>query len=523
MGSIRLTDSDILQIKEHGLDTLLVHQYIDSFEKGVDHADIDRPCTLDDGIAGLDESESAAYADVFEKERKTREIIQFIPASGSGSRMFRALFKVYSGTHSIKKEDIARLSGQKGGEYRELLCFMENLSRFAFFPQLCEKMKKSGLDPEAELAAGDYSHFISYLLFEKGLGYRNFPKGLIQFHGYPEGPRTPVEEHLVEASGYAVGNDGICHLHFTVSPSHRKRFESFCNKVKERYEKACNMSFDVSFSVQSPSTDTIAVDMENRPFRDRNGRLVFRPGGHGSLIGNLNALKGDVVFIGNVDNVATDRHKSKRIFWKRVLAGYLFTIEKRIYNYLARLENTSADDEEINRALARAREELCVEVPPAVFSLPAPKKREYLIGLLNRPIRVCGMVKRTGEPGGGPFWVRHKDGSRSIQIVETAQIDMKNPDQRAMLQGLTHFNPVNIVASIRDRHGRPFDLSKFIDQDAFFITEKSADGRDIKVIEHPGLWNGSMAFWNTFFVEIPVETFSPVKTVNDLLRDAHLL
>lgn len=522
MGRTHLTDDDFKQIKAHGLDIDKVHENIDSFEKGVAHARIDRPCTVGDGIVKLDEKEAQNLAGFFETKAQKRDVKQFVPASGVASRMFKALLKIYAGKGGIKKDEIRVLADQKGGVYREALVFMENLSSFAFYPALCEKMLKNGINPDMDMAAGEYSNFISYLLFENGLGYNGFPKGLILFHNYPHGPRTPFEEHLVEVSGYAKGKDGTCCLHFTVSPNHVKRFESMLARIRPFYEKMCGVRFKIDFSIQSPGTDTLAVDMENRPFRDKNGHLVFRPGGHGSLLENIDGLNGDILFIRNVDNIAPDRLKPLRIFWKKVLAGYLLAVEKRIFKYLDRLESEAVDHTTMDRALNHACQVLCVDIPKGIFNTSIEEKRKFLISRLNRPIRVCGMVKRTGEPGGGPFWVRRKDGTFSIQIVETAQIDLSDPDQKNKLDRLTHFNPVDIVASLRDRHGQPFNLAEFVDHEAVFIAEKSMDGREMRALERPGLWNGSMAFWNTFFVEVPIETFSPVKTVNDLLRDAHL-
>ncbi|NOY70042.1 MAG: DUF4301 family protein [Deltaproteobacteria bacterium] len=522
MGRIHLTDDDLKQIKAHGLEVEQVNENIGSFEKGVAHADIDRPCTVGDGIVKLDEKAAGSYAQIFESCAKKRGVTQFVPASGAASRMFKALLKLSAAHGAIKKSEIARLAHSKGSEYSEALIFVENLSGFAFYPALCEKMRKSGLDPATEMAAGDYTHFISFLLFAKGLGYNGCPKGLIKFHKYPDGPRTPFEEHLVEASRYAKGKDGVCHLHFTVSSGHKRRFETYFNVIRNKYENAGNVVFDVGFSIQSPATDTLAVDIENKPFRNSDGRLVFRPGGHGSLIENLSALNGDLIFIKNIDNVVTDQGKDLTVFWKKVLAGYLLAIEERVFIYLDRLRNEPVNDGTMNWALNCAQEALCVDLPSEIYEFPAEKKREFLIRQLNRPIRVCGMVERTGEPGGGPFWVRQKDGSSSIQIVETAQIDLSSESQKEKLDRLTHFNPVDIVASVRDRNGNPFNLTQFVDHDAVFIAEKSMDGREMRALERPGLWNGSMAFWNTFFVEVPVETFNPVKTVNDLLRDAHL-
>ncbi|HYN20160.1 MAG TPA: DUF4301 family protein [Thermoanaerobaculia bacterium] len=344
------------------------------------------------------------------------------------------------------------------------------------------------------------------------------PKALIPFHQYPQESRTAFEEHLVEAADYTRDANGDCRLHFTVSPQHQDRFEELLERVRPRYEPRHQCRFLVTFSHQHRSTDVIAVDPENRPFRQADGSLLFRPGGHGSLLENLGALGAlgwDLVFLKNVDNVVPDSRKPLVNGWKKALAGYLLALQERIFRLLERLE--SEPEEALLEEAARfAEDELS---RPTEASGPPPARRQRLIEALNRPLRVCGMVRNQGEPGGGPFWVEDGEGRLSLQIVESAQID---PKVRAeVLAASTHFNPTDLVCALRDRHGAPYDLQRFVDPAAVFIADKSHEGRPLKALERPGLWNGSMARWNTVFVEVPDETFAPVKTLADLLRPEH--
>jgi hypothetical protein len=344
---------------------------------------------------------------------------------------------------------------------------------------------------------------------------------LLKFHQYSNGRRTAFEEHLVEAADYVKDAHGLCRLHFTVSSEHQKRFEGLLEEVRHRYEKNYNARFQVDFSLQKRSTDTIAVDIYNQPFREKDGKLLFRPGGHGALIENLNDLKGDIIYIKNIDNVATDRIKGPTFLWKKILAGCLIELQKKIFTYLERLVAQKPDEQFLDEVTDFARERLCLTPPNSWQRKSIREKREFLLNKLNRPLRVCGMVKNEGEPGGGPFWVEGKDGALSMQIVESAQVDPNSNEQQAIFASGTHFNPVDIVCGVRDYIGDPFDLWNYIDADAVFISQKSKDGRNLKALELPGLWNGAMANWITLFVEVPIITFNPVKTINDLLRKEH--
>ncbi|MCF8025800.1 MAG: DUF4301 family protein [Desulfobacteraceae bacterium] len=521
MDRVELTSTDIAQIKEHGLNVEAVEEQISIFEKGAPYADLDRPSIVGDGIKRLSDRELDEYIRMYEHAAARREVTKFVPASGAATRMFKSLLKIAEKSGKIEYENISSLAKKEGGDYAEILRFMDNIDKFAFYPSLRSRMKYDGLNLDQLKQQGDFTDIIDYGLSEHGLGYASKPKGLILFHKYPTGSRTAFEEHLVEAAAYVKDLKGISRLHFTVSPEHRAGFEGLLQRVEGDYESAYGVNYQVGFSEQSPSTDTIAVDMNNRPFRDNDGNLVFRPGGHGALIGNLNRLDADVVFIKNVDNVVPDRLKDETYRWKKVLGGYLFMTEEKIREYLERISGESPETEDIESAMAFVKKELCIEVPDHLSDAPPEKKQRFLKDRLQRPLRICGMVPSTGEPGGGPFWVKGSDGATSIQIIENAQINPDSPQQQSILKGLTHFNPVDIVASLRGPNGTPYDLNQYVDQKAVFISVKSKEGRDLKALELPGLWNGAMAGWNTIFVEVPLITFNPVKTVNDLLRDEH--
>ncbi|MCF8110720.1 MAG: DUF4301 family protein [Desulfobacteraceae bacterium] len=521
MDRVELSNDDIVSIERRGLSVEKVKEQIAIFEKGAVYADLDRPCTVGDGIKRLSDRDLEEYIRMYEQYAARREITKFVPASGAATRMFRFLLKIADQYKRIQYREVAKLAEKEGGDYSEVLKFMDNIDKFAFYPSLCSRMKYDGLNADKLREKGDFTEIIDYVLSDKGLGYAAKPKGLILFHRYPGGARTAFEEHLVEAASYVKDRKGVSRLHFTVSPEHRSGFEGLLRRVQGDYESAYGVSYDVGFSEQSPATDTIAVDMENRPFRDNEGNLVFRPGGHGALLGNLDRLQADVVFIKNVDNVVPDRLKDETYLWKKVLGGYLFMTEEKIREHLERITADNAGEEDIEAAARFVEKELCIGLPDYLADAPPEEKQDFLADRLQRPLRVCGMVPSTGEPGGGPFWVRDKNGGSSLQIVEKAQIDPDSAEQQAVLKSLTHFNPVDIVASLRDRNKNPYELSRYVDPETVFISVKSKDGRDLKALEHPGLWNGAMAGWNTVFVEIPLITFNPVKTVNDLLRKEH--
>ncbi|HLK13041.1 MAG TPA: DUF4301 family protein [Candidatus Binatia bacterium] len=511
--------ADRARIEAHGLTVAEAARQLGLFAAPPGPTVLDRPCTVGDGIRLLTDAEAATCVAAHEPLARAGRLTKFVPASGAASRMFKALLWAREHPEASTRRAAARLAAEGHAEARELLAFAEGLPRLGFYPDLAAALAAAGKDAAALAARGELGDILATLLAAEGLDYAARPKALIPFHRYPEGSRTPFEEHLVEAAGYVRDERGVCRLHFTVSSQHRAAFEGLLERVRERYERRLAARFEVGFSVQKPSTDTLAADAGNRPFRTADGALLFRPGGHGALLANLADLGADVVCIKNIDNVVPERLLGPTVHWKKALIGLLATVQARAFELLRAL--AAGPDPAVEAALAFLEHELLVVVPAAVRAGNAAVRRAFAIDRLDRPLRVCGMVRNRGEPGGGPFWVRGPDGGTSLQIVETAQVDVGSPGQRAILAAATHFNPVDLVCGLRDWRGRPFDLARFVDPDAVFLAEKSHEGRVLKALEHPGLWNGGMAGWNTVFVEVPAITLNPVKTVNDLLRPEH--
>jgi hypothetical protein len=475
-----------------------------------------RPCRPGDGIRAISPAEHDELLGHFDAAARRGRTAKFVPASGAATRMFNDL--------------LAFLSGPSGAEPpAPVRTFFANLPRFPFHESLAAALGANGIDLDEAVRNGDWRVVLRYLLEEPGLAYAECPKGVLPFHRYPEGPRTPFEEHLVEAAAIDCDEDGLCLLHFTVSPEHQEDFERLLDRVRPELEERYGCRFEVSFSSQCHATDTLAVDPRNRPFRGEDGELLFRPGGHGALIDNLNELGRDgwdIVLLKNIDNVVPDDRKPVVHLWKRLLGGCLLAVREQAFVHLDRLE--ALDGVRGKKAGAVLREAgdfletaLCRPLPEGFASAKIQERQRFLMDALDRPIRVCGVVRNQGEPGGGPFWVESPSGGVSPQIVEASQIDPRNPGQQAALRSSTHFNPVDIVCGLRDRLGHRYDLHRYIDPATVFIAEKSHEGRPLKALERPGLWNGAMAGWNTVFVEVPDATFAPVKTVLDLLRPEH--
>jgi hypothetical protein len=509
------TQQDHQQFASLGIAAEAVSQQVAYFKSGFPYLDIQKPATVGDGIVRLSEQEVALYASAFEQALAGKDVLKFVPASGAASRMFKDLFSFmndYDGSETSRKAFESDAKHPVGKFFRDL-------KRFAFY-QALEGTLPEGETLEGLMAKGEYAKILRHLLTEDGLNYGALPKGLLLFHQYENGPRTPLEEHLAEAAHYSKGRGGVAHLHFTVSPEHEEKFRERLEEVRHAFEQAFGASFQVSFSQQKPSTDTVAVDMANAPFRESDGSILFRPGGHGALLENLNDIDADVVFVKNIDNVVPDRIKEETYRYKKALAGLLLQTQDRVFDYLRRLDAGEASEGLAQEIIGFLQEQLCVSDPQAA-ALPLKEKLAYCRRKLDRPVRVCGMVKNEGEPGGGPFWAANADGSTSLQVVESAQIDLDDADKRAIAHAATHFNPVDLVCAPRNYQGRKFDLLAFRDPQTGFITYKSKDGRELKAQELPGLWNGAMADWNTLFVEVPIITFNPVKTVNDLLRANH--
>ncbi|MPR34382.1 DUF4301 family protein [Salmonirosea aquatica] len=496
-----LSDNDLSQIKERGSNTDLVQEQIQFFKDGFPFLHLSKAATVGDGIIRLTDQKIDEEVRLFELRANQGDItlLKFVPASGAATRMFKSLFAFL----------------EEGKSDKSVEEFFEKLESFAFYEDLKEVLTADHHD----IATADRTAIADYFLTEKGLGYGNLPKGLLKFHAYPERARTPLEEHLTEGALYANAG-GHVYLHFTVSPEHRDKFEKLVVEVLPDYESKCGIKYFVSFSEQRASTDTIAVNKDNTPFREKDNSLLFRPAGHGALLENLAVLEADVIFIKNVDNVVPDHLKDTTVTYKKALAGVLLDYQAAIFSYLERL------DESVDAALLLEldeffQDELCVRPPQEYQGWNTEEQAAYYRKKLERPLRVCGMVPNVGEPGGGPFWATNADGSASLQIVESAQVDMDSTEQKAIFQHATHFNPVDLVCAIKDRHGNTYPLRKFRDPMTGFISSKSKDGKELKAQELPGLWNGAMADWNTLFVEVPLITFNPVKTVNDLLREQH--
>lgn len=497
---MKINDRDRQILAEAGIDEQQVEKQLQNFKKGFSFARLAAAAAIGSGISRFSEDEINELAERFDEDKQYYELAKFVPASGAASRMFKSLFAFADG----------------GDCDKDIKTFSENIHKFAFFDDLEEVIKSNGNNIDNLLKNNDIKTIINNLLKDGGLNYGNLPKGLLKFHKYDDGARLAMEEHLVEAALC-----GISDIHFTVSPEHAALFEKAARLLSPAYEKKFEIKFNITFSTQKKSTDTIAATIDNEPFRDNNGNLVFRPGGHGALIENLNDLKKEFVFIKNIDNVVPDKRKDDTIKFKKALCGLLFKLQQRTFEYMELLDAGSLTNAELDEIARFAKEELSIDIPDYFSTYSEIEKTDFLYERLNRPMRVCGMVKNEGEPGGGPYWIFDGDGVKSLQIVESSQVNHGDARQEEIFRKSTHFNPVDLVCATRDFKGNHFDLRQFVDPEAGFISKKSKDGRELKAMELPGLWNGAMADWITIFAEVPSTTFNPVKTVNDLLREAH--
>ena len=502
------TDRDRQDMAARGIaeDTAAVQ--LARFRAGTPWIRLHRPCTIGDGIAVLSPGQMDALTVRYDEAAAAGRVMKFVPASGAASRMFHALMQPLEGGPAALHDDPS------------LHRFVDNLRDFAFYDELAAAARTGGGDLQALVARGHVHDVLEFLLAPRGLNYAALPKALIPFHPYDDGCRTALEEHVADAAAHTLDRDRVVRLHVTVGPGCEREFSDAIRGIRARYA-AAGIECRIGTSHQHPSTDTIAADAAGRPFRDRQARLLFRPGGHGALLENLQAVGGDIVHLTNIDNVVHGRLKSETYRYKKALGGYLAALQAETFAHLARLEAGQANSAQVQHILAFARETWSLSVPGDLPARSTAEQSRFLVAKLNRPLRVCGVVKNQGEPGGGPFWTEGPDGDRSLQIVETSQVDASAASQRNALQAATHFNPVDIVCGMRDYRGRPFRLEAFTDPDACFISDKTYEGRALRALEHPGLWNGAMARWNTAFVEVPLATFNPVKTVFDLLRPEH--
>lgn len=528
-----LNTEDIAQITGRGTAAERVLEQIEILKSGVEPVRLIKPATIGDGITALKDEEIDRLEAAYDHRRNSFRPLKFVPASGAASRMFKSLIELFdelTRRGGGKEEAMEEKRGGRGERERETVSTLnDNIRSFAFTEDLARVMRLAGESLDRALEARDWRLILDYLLNPKGLNYARIPKGMVKLHRYPPGgtTRTAFEEHLVEAIHYARGSDDVARVHFTLPPNMENMVKEHLEDARSQYERE-GVKLRISCSIQDPATDTIAVDVENAPFRDRAGRLLFRPGGHGALLHNLNELRedgenrGDVIFIKNIDNVVPDRLKPTTLRYKKALGGYLMEIRDKVREFMSALSESAVDAVTIEKALQFCREMRFVEPEEGAGGESKGAAASYLKRVLNRPIRVCGVVRNAGEPGGGPFWIRKGDGEASLQIVESAEVDLKDPSQLEVWRSGTHFNPVDIICSTTDYRNKPFDLFEFRDPGRFFISVKSSGGREVKVLEFPGLWNGGMAYWNTVFVEVPLTTFSPVKSVFDLLKEEHL-
>jgi hypothetical protein len=505
---------DISQITARGSSIETVEQQIINFRTGFPLLKITEAASIYHGLIKLSDSEIQKYSADFDVKITTGlEVLKFVPASGAASRMFKSLFSAL--------EDL-----QKGTapfevlKNKEVSSFINQIDQFAFHDDL-EKLAQLENKKVNEFP---FQKLLGLFLFEPGLNYGNLPKGLLRFHRYHDGNRTPVEEHFVEGASYSTNNERSVNIHFTVSPEHQQAFENHVSAIKTGYEKLFGVNYLISFSQQKPLTDTIAVTLENEPFRNENNSLTFRPAGHGALLENLNDLNADLIFIKNIDNVVPDQYKKPTIDFKKALGGVLINLQEQIFYYQKILkEHHPASIESAFYAEAANFLENVLNITPPNNQYYSEKEElyHYFMRKFNRPIRVCGMVKNQGEPGGGPFFAVNGDGTVSLQIVESSQINFEDPEQSRIATSATHFNPVDLVCAVRNYAGEKYNLLEYSDPGTGFISIKSKDGKELKAQELPGLWNGAMSDWSTIFVEVPIETFNPVKTVTDLLRKEH--
>lgn len=505
MGGNLLSEADLKQLWKAGISQEKAQAQLHFFKRGTTPLKLDRPCTGGDGIVLIPAERLPIMVKLHDEAAAQGRCMKFVPASGAASRMFadwhNTLAKGFDHCPDFER------------------AMIQNLPKFAFFQDLKQALAGQGRDIGTLMQTGKLQHILDFILSPQGLNYGQLPKALLKFHNCKEGSRTAIEEHLVEAAFYTADARGYCHIHFTISEEHRKQTEVFLEKIRKNYEKRFGIILRIELSLQSAASQTMAMEGEEL-YRDASGRLMLRPGGHGALLENLNAINGDIIFIKNIDNVTPDNANAALILYKKVLGGYFISLQEEIFRHLRNLSAATINAQGVNAARIFCEQQLFAAFPKTFDVSPLKQQCRFLTDRLQRPLRVCGMVKNEGEPGGGPFWV-DEGGERTLQIVERHQIDGADPAQKSLWAASTHFNPVDIVCGLRDYQGRKIELAEFVDQKAISLTEKNEKGRHITVLEYPGLWNGAMSRWNTVFVEVPNATFNPVKTIDDLLRPEH--
>ena len=497
-----LTQQDLKQLAQKGISEQQIVTQLGQFKTGFPFLKLEAAAAIGRGIVAPAKDEGKKFVEAWQRYKAAgKRVVKFVPASGAASRMFKDVFAFVDADYDKPTTPFEEK-------------YFDNIAKFAFYDELdavCQKNEGKGI--KALKAEGNYKAVAANMLKAEGLNYGQLPKGLLLFHNYPEGPRTPMEEHLVEGALYAASN-GEANVHFTVSHEHMELFKAKVAQKVDYFAQKFGIHYDITFSEQKPSTDTVAANPDGTPFRNSDGSLLFRPGGHGALIENLNEIDADVIFVKNIDNVVPDRLKTDTVIWKQIIAGVLVTLQQKAFEYL-RILDEGATEAQLAEMAKFVREQLCTD--------PKGQKEDadYLRRKLNRPMRVCGVVKNVGEPGGGPFLTYNQDGTVSLQILESSQIDKSNKEYMDMFTQGTHFNPVDLVCAVKDYKGQPFNLPDYVDVTTGFISQKSKSGKELQALELPGLWNGAMSNWSTVFVEVPLSTFNPVKTVNDLLRDQH--
>ncbi|MBR5350639.1 MAG: DUF4301 family protein [Prevotella sp.] len=503
-----LSQQDLKQIAQKGITEEQINMQLEEFKTGFPFLKIESAAGIGQGIIRLDEGDRNNYVDLWNAYKKEgHKIVKFVPASGAASRMFKDMFAFLDADYDVPTTNFEKH-------------FFDNIEKFAFYDELNAKcVENNGKDIKALIGENNYKAVVANMLKAEGLNYGQLPKGMLLFHQYEEGPRTPMEEHLVEGALYAASN-GEANVHFTVSHEHIEFFEQKVKDKVDSFAKKYDINYNISFSEQKPSTDTVAANPDNTLFRNEDGSMLFRPGGHGALIQNLNDIDADVIFIKNIDNVVPDRIKADTVEYKQVIAGVLIDLQKKAFDYLRVLDSGVYNHNKLEEIIHFVQQDLCCRKAD-IKELEDAELVIYLRNKLNRPMRVCGVVKNVGEPGGGPFLTYNQDGTVSLQILESSQIDKSNEEYMRMFTEGTHFNPVDLVCAVKDYKGEAFDLPKYVDKTTGFISSKSKNGKELKALELPGLWNGAMSDWNTVFVEVPLSTFNPVKTVNDLLREQH--
>jgi hypothetical protein len=510
------TQIDIDFINQRGNSIEKMEEQLQFFKYGIPKIILERPAIINDGIKPLSNNDADYYSDFFDKHKNNLKLKKFVPASGAASRMFKFLSE-FINEYKVNDESINAFINRK--KDKSLPIFLVAKDKFPFYKEVIEVTKANTSNyNDLNKDQKDYA-FIKTLLSPDFFNYANKPKGILPFHQYKDCIATPIEEHLNECAFYANSNNKS-NLHFTVSEEHQEDFYKIVSQIKPKIEAKTNVSIEVNYSFQYKSSDSIAVDLDNKPMRDDNGNLLFRPGGHGALINNLNNLDADVIFIKNIDNVIQNNIKTIALY-KKALAGILLELQQKVFEVLKEIKSNSFHETQIPEVIEFAKKSLFIDVFEDFDKFTLENKINYIFDILNRPIRVCGMVKNEGEPGGGPFWVQGNKGKISLQIVESSQVDNKNKKQKEILESATHFNPVDLVCAIKDFEDNKFDLTKFVNPNRGFIVDKNKNGKPYKAFELPGLWNGAMSKWITVFVEVPLVTFSPVKTVNDLLKPAH--